>query len=47
LEVPEWEIEIFIDSPFEFFREFGFYYVSGITTGSRFEGAYNYYSEKS
>jgi hypothetical protein len=39
------DVEWFLDDPIDFLKQFGYYYVIGLTTGSSFEGAYNYYSE--
>jgi len=45
LKVHQDDVNFFLDDPIEFFKQFGYYYVIGLTTGSSFEGAYNYYSE--
>jgi len=43
--LPSGEVDIFVDDPVDFFSYFGYFFVSGFTTGSTFTGALNYKSE--
>ena len=44
-EIDDFDIDYFVSDPVAFYRSFGYYFVTGYTTGSSFEGILNYYSE--